>query len=587
MSRRDRAGQIRRSQYIYTYGPGSIVNVKVGPVTMSLCMGDLRTWEFKSSALTRKYQQVVDERIIRELKSKFKGFDSISHFRLPPVDPSKNDDTSALWASIFPSWLLCPQCRSLYDITDDEQSRDCHRMERGVRRYCNKCSNQQKKVWVVPTRFVIACKNGHLDSFDYKWWLNNYGKNVDKDCPHDELRLLQNEGSLAITNLTLKCKQCEGKASLSDIFKVEYKCSGKKPWEYTEEFPPKREDCKERCRVQQRNSRSIWQRINLSALAIPPLDYEFPKMIGPETFDEIKDANEEDRKVYVRLKFKKIADLWKTRQGEDMPYTQDTLLEKINQEIAKYEELSSDIYQDEYEVLMTEKIEKINEFKKIMHNIPKSYPKINAIAEVQKLKVVDAVIGFTRVNGDPIFYQKNSFLPAVEVFGEGFFINFDQKFINNFIKNKYIQEEFNFFKNNLEPAEKRKILLHSIAHCILKATARFAGYSITSIKERLYVSEKMSGILIYTSSSDSEGTLGGLSRLAEPDRISEILKEAEKISLTCSSDPLCGEGLYTEGNENNGSVCHSCLIVPETSCDFQNEFLSRGVTKTFWDNIKK
>ena len=96
----------------------------------------------------------------------------------------------------------------------------------------------------------------------------------------------------------------------------------------------------------------------------------------------------------------------------------------------------------------------------------------------------------------------------------------------------------------------------------------------------------MSGILIYTSSSDAEGTLGGLSRLAETERMQQILEIAEEISRICSNDPLCEEGIFSSDNENNGSVCHSCLLVPETSCEFNNEYLSRGLLKDFWSGLK-
>ena len=47
---------------------------------------------------------MTDERIIKELKDNFPGFNAITHFRMPPVDPEE-EDTSYLAASIFPSWL--------------------------------------------------------------------------------------------------------------------------------------------------------------------------------------------------------------------------------------------------------------------------------------------------------------------------------------------------------------------------------------------------------------------------------------------------------------------------------------------------
>ena len=586
MAKRDSAGEIRRSQYIYTYGPGSVINMKIDPVTMSFIMGDLRSWEFRSTALKRKDEQILtDERIIKELKDNFSGFNKITHFRMPPVDPEE-EDTSYLAASIFPSWLLCPQCRNLYNINDPKQSRDCLREDRSIRRFCNNCSSQKKKVYVVPSRFVTACKKGHIDNFDYKWWLNTYGEGVDKECPHYGMKLLQPDGSLSITNLIIQCSDCKGKAHLGEIFSKDFKCRGARPWKTFEKFA-EYEECGERSKAYQRNQRSLWQRINISALEIPPLDYQFPKKIGPDNYRIIADASEDKRALLVETLFERISELWKINSGSELLYSQDELLDVINSEIKKQGELTSDIFYDEFQVLTSDNIELIKEFKKVSHSPPPEFRNINSIAEIQKLKVVDALLGFTRVGGDPIYFNENTFLPAVAIFGEGFFIDFNLKFINNYLEKPNVKEGFKKFSDDITPNEKRKIILHSVSHAILKAAARHAGYSITSIKERLYVNEKMAGILFYTSSSDCEGTLGGLSRLAEQKRINEIFDEAEKITRICSNDPLCHEGLYSEQNENNGSICHSCLILPETSCDFQNEFLDRSLIEDFWEELKK
>ena len=224
-----------------------------------------------------------------------------------------------------------------------------------------------------------------------------------------------------------------------------------------------------------------------------------------------------------------------------------------------------------------------------MRPVPKNYSRIQSIIEVQKLKVVDALIGFSRNDGEVNYYndlKTTKFLPAITIFGEGVFINFEQDFIDNFLRKPELKKEWDLFRDDFDNSDKRRTLLNTVSHCILKATSRSSGYSLTSLKQRLYCSEKMSGILIYTSSSDAEGTLGGLSRLAETKRIEHILEIAEKISQMCSNDPLCEEGVFSLDNGNNGSVCHSCLLVPETSCEFNNEYLSRGLLKDFWSGLR-
>ena len=108
------------------------------------------------------------------------------------------------------------------------------------------------------------------------------------------------------------------------------------------------------------------------------------------------------------------------------------------------------------------------------------------------------------------------------------------------------------------------------------------GYNIASIKERIYCSEKkdgicMSGILIYTASGDSEGTMGGLVRQGRPDIFPIIFRKAILSALTCSNDPVCSLSMGQGRDSLNLSACYSCTLVPETSCEEFNVFLDRGM----------
>ena len=104
---------------------------------------------------------------------------------------------------------------------------------------------------------------------------------------------------------------------------------------------------------------------------------------------------------------------------------------------------------------------------------------------------------------------------------------------------------------------------------------------VYSIRERIYAGDNQCGILIYTSASDSEGTLGGLSRLAKPERMSRIFKYSYLNASKCSNDPLCSYGTLSDSEEQNGSICHSCLLLPETSCENFNSRLSRMMIENF------
>jgi hypothetical protein len=80
----------------------------------------------------------------------------------------------------------------------------------------------------------------------------------------------------------------------------------------------------------------------------------------------------------------------------------------------------------------------------------------------------------------------------------------------------------------------------------------------------------------YTSTAGGQGTLGGLSSMAE--RVDELLDRAIKRLALCSNDPICAE--HGDGNEDyplQGAACHACLLVPETSCESRNTRLDRGL----------
>ncbi|MCE2777576.1 MAG: DUF1998 domain-containing protein [Algoriphagus sp.] len=108
------------------------------------------------------------------------------------------------------------------------------------------------------------------------------------------------------------------------------------------------------------------------------------------------------------------------------------------------------------------------------------------------------------------------------------------------------------------------------------------GYGSSSLKERLYFSSnlkgRMNGVLIYTSSGDSEGSLGGLVRQGKSEYLGRLVKNAIEDAGWCSADPVCSDiGISSgQGPDNvNGSACHNCCIVPETSCEEFNMLLDR------------
>ena len=109
--------------------------------------------------------------------------------------------------------------------------------------------------------------------------------------------------------------------------------------------------------------------------------------------------------------------------------------------------------------------------------------------------------------------------------GEGIFIKLNEEKLKEWEtktknKNSYEQMKIRLQKSSFEidNFSARYVLLHTLSHLLIRQISFESGYSSAALKERLYStypnSIEMAGILIYTSSADSDGSLGGLVRNA-------------------------------------------------------------------------
>ncbi len=124
------------------------------------------------------------------------------------------------------------------------------------------------------------------------------------------------------------------------------------------------------------------------------------------------------------------------------------------------------------------------------------------------------------------------------------------------------------------------MLLHTLAHLLIQSLAVRCGYPAASIRERIYVDADTGrfGLLLYTASADTEGTLGGLVQQARS--IEEHLGQALGAAALCSNDPVCAwhdSGRSLEERWLHGAACHGCARVAETSCEMRNDYLDRAL----------
>jgi hypothetical protein len=183
----------------------------------------------------------------------------------------------------------------------------------------------------------------------------------------------------------------------------------------------------------------------------------------------------------------------------------------------------------------------------------------------------------------------SSWLPGVESYGEGIFVKFNSARIEDWVRelgaayhdrSRELEKKCSVWGR--QPAavysSPRFIALHTFAHGLVRRLAFDAGYSSSSLRERIYCGEHgsgMAGVLVYTADSDSEGSLGGLVRQGEASRLLGTLERTMADLSWCSADPVCFEMTRQGVDGMNAAACHSCSLVPETSCMYNNSLLDR------------
>jgi hypothetical protein len=234
---------------------------------------------------------------------------------------------------------------------------------------------------------------------------------------------------------------------------------------------------------------------------------------------------------------------------------------------------------------------------------------IERVVLVHRLREVSSLTGFTRIDApfDDEFQTQTvrlaekppKWLPVAVVRGEGIFIQLRETVLDKWIAANLpldtafleAHQNWRLARDKDDPSAYypglRYVLLHTLAHALMRQVSLDAGYSMSSIRERLYSAgadgeaPAMAGILLMTSAPDSEGTLGGLVAQGYPTPLKSHLDRAIAAAALCSADPFCAEHPLTEDTlALHGAACHACLFAPETSCERGNRYLDRAVLTT-------
>ena len=239
---------------------------------------------------------------------------------------------------------------------------------------------------------------------------------------------------------------------------------------------------------------------------------------------------------------------------------------------------------------------------------------IAGLVAIHRLREVSCLYGFTRFEAAPTIGDGDledvglavtgaplgddpDWLPAIEQFGEGLFIQLDAEAVAKWLARPATMARHGQLMAGFVAWSGRQsrgtpgyrglphTLLHSLSHALMAEIAVESGYPASSLKERLYALPPVTangplrcGLLIYTATAGTQGTLGGLVEVAT--RFLEVLKAALLRLDICSNDPVCADhdpAAVVDDRALHGAACHGCMLVAETSCEARNLFLDRAL----------
>lgn len=484
----------------------------------------------------------------------------------------------------FPYYHVCSKgtCKFLFDMRDYFDL-DQYKKNQGEVK-CPKCGFP-----AYPSRFITVCEDGHMDDFPWRWWVHH----GETSCKEDMyLKSTGNTSSLA--ELRVECN-CGARRDMSGAMQKEkfagLCCSGNHP----HRPGAKTKICKKSVIPSQRGASNVHFTVTRNAISIPPWTNPINDIMGAQraTIEALVEAMGEEAGLSFAYQ-KYFGDKY---SYEDFKAAYDRLSQNIKEFIELKEmEYAAITHHEDVEYQHDVKYFKAEEV--ALSESLKAY--ISRIIKIHRLREVRVLTGFTRLEAPEPEVDEQShivklkcssgekWLPAVEINGEGVFIELNKGKINQWMQIETVKSRSDKYEEcyavycqkkgweNFKPRNAEYVLLHTLSHMLIKEMSMQSGYSSSALHERIYSSENMCGILIYTGAADKEGSLGGLVELGGMNKFLPLLKGALENGLTCTTDPECFMKNPTS-ERLNGAACHSCTMISETACENGNRLLDRAL----------
>jgi hypothetical protein len=477
----------------------------------------------------------------------------------------------------------------------------------------------------VPARYLLACPDGHVDEFPYSWWV--HGGAPCPKAPIPVLKMVERTAGKG-ANAVIVCDSCEAIRTMSEAQGEDGRqklpqCRGRFP--HLDGFV--QGGCGQESRLMLVGASNLWFPATQSIIDMPRLDAtdktnEDAARLKGLLGDHLTQFGEQLPVIRALLATAGAADL------ADLSDAQLTTLiaaasapgeteAEREERKAKWEPV--DLLVPEWRYLQIKPAAQRHADERSGLTIsPRPIAAgmvagVSRVLAVDRLRKVNAVLGFTRIDDlDRVNDMgarlvrlarsgKPTWVPATEDRGEGIFLQLDEARVTAWEKTvlgsglwqahraahqRNFERRFSETAKQVSPDERlrppRYWLLHTFSHALIRQMAMSSGYGAASLNERIYAwpasddRPAAAGVLIATTASDSDGTLGGLVSLSQSDKLAPIVSEALRSLTRCSSDPVCARRVPRDPEDFlHGAACHCCTMASETSCELANRFLDR------------
>lgn len=567
-------GEMRKSKIATSAGCGSLVDLP----GFSGIMGGQNLWKQPFEHM-KIYEKNLEIALGKE------------YFVQVSPNQDKQDFKNAYELPIirFPEYYYCPGCHELdYASKIGKNYKNDKNHVEPLK--CNNCNKE-----LIPSRFIMACPNGHIADFPYKYWAHKNEKEGICDNPKLQLKYIGKTSGLE--SIVISCETCGASNSMADCLSKDsfsyMKCQGGRPWLGWDDKDVKEQDCDKKVRALMRGSTNVYYPENASALTIPPWSNDIQRELN-QHYDKYKTLAGLDE-AYREKEI--IKHFYNDHYDERFQCTEqefvNQVLDRFNVDYNDVEKIDTDnIPYMEYKALIgTDKDDSYFKTEKtyIDEDLKCFFKQIKL---VKRLREVQVLKSFRRVTIDPnegysaaLSTKNEKWLPAVELLGEGLFFEFKKdkieewkcKNLNRYYKMK---KRFHAITSGNESVSEEFVMIHTFSHLFIRELSFVSGYDTSSIKEKIYVNpteEKyMAGLLIYTTSASSDGSLGGLVRQGYNDKLKDIIESMLAKAEWCSNDPICIESTAQGKDSLNYAACHACTLLGETSCINNNILLDRN-----------